>query len=350
MTTTPPIRTGLIGFGLSGQIFHAPFLTHDPAYQLTAVVSSQKETVLEALPEVEVLPRSQDLFTRDDIDLVVVTTPNDQHFPLAEAALKAGKHVLLEKPSVTRQSHIDQLTSLATEQGLAFTVYQNRRFDGDFQYLRSLIESRELGALRHLDTRYDRFRPNTRDRWREHPVEGGGIFWDLGPHLLDQVLTLLGPPVDVYANLKQLRQGSQATDWFALQLTYPDFMVTVGSTPFEAGEVRRFNAQFDGGSWHCWGMDPQEEALRGGQLPGDRNYPAAGSAQRGQLANAEARQPVDVPTGDYRQFFAELASAIRLGTPPPVTHDQARQLIYLMTLAEQSAAEGRTLPWTFETS
>lgn len=347
MTTPLPIRTGLIGFGLSGQVFHAPFLSYNPDYQLAAVVSSQTELVLNALPDVDVLPNSDDLINRDDIDLVVITAPNDQHFPLAEAALKAGKHVLVEKPSVTRQVHIDELTSLSTKLGLVFTVYQNRRFDGDFQYLRSLIESQELGTLRHLDTRFDRFRPQPKDRWREQAVEGGGIFWDLGPHLLDQVLTLLGPPKEVYANLKQLRQGSEATDWFALQLTYPGCMVSVGSTPFEAGDMRRFDAQFDGGSWHCWGLDPQEEALRTGQLPGDRDYPSAGSPQRGQLANDDARQSVDVPSGDYRQFFAELAAAIHTGAPPPVTANQARQLVYLLTLAEQSAAKGRTLPWSF---
>ena len=347
MTTTTPIRTGLIGFGLSGQVFHAPFLSHDADYQLAAVVSSQTERVQDALPDVDVMPRSEDLIHRNDIDLVVITAPNDQHFPLAQAALKAGKHVLVEKPSVTRQAHIDQLTELATKQGLVFTAYQNRRFDGDFQYLKTLIESRELGMLRHLDTRFDRFRPQPKDRWREKAVEGGGIFWDLGPHLLDQVLALLGPPTEVYANLKQLRQGSEATDWFAIQLTYPDCMVSVGSTPFEAGEMRRFNAQFDGGSWHCWGLDPQEEALRAGQQPSDRDYPSAGSPQRAQLANGEAWQPIDVPSGDYRHFFSELAAAIHNGTPPPVTAEQARQLVYLLTLAEQSAAQGHTLPWNF---
>lgn len=340
-----PIRTGLIGFGLSGQIFHAPFLQHDPGFELAAVVSRQQDTVQAKAPGADVLTSTEALLERSDIELVVITTPNALHFDQARAALEAGKHVLLEKPAVTRLEHMDTLITLAASRNLVLTVYQNRRFDGDFQYLRTLSQRADLGTLRHLDMRFDRFRPQPRDRWREQDVEGGGIFWDLGPHLMDQALQLLGPPKSLFARLRSLRAGSAATDWFDLQLSYPDAEVTLGSSPFEAGEMRRFNARFDGGSWQCWGLDPQEEALRAGQMPGSRDYPAKGTAQWARLADGSAIQSVAVPHGDYRQFFAQLAQSIRAGGPPPVLTSEARALIYALNLAEQSSREQQVVDW-----
>ena len=344
--TPTPIRTGLIGFGLSGQVFHAPFLLNDPAFTLAAVVSRQTEKIRELAPAAEPVATLEALLSRDDIELVVITTPNELHYPQAKAALAAGKHVLLEKPAVTRIEQMEELTALAAAQQRVLTVFQNRRFDGDFQYLAALIQRKALGALRHLDIRFDRFRPQPRDRWREKNVEGGGIFWDLGPHLMDQALQLLGPPQQISACLRTLRANSEATDWFAVQLRYPQAQVTLGSTPFEAGDMRRFNARFDAGSWQCWGLDPQEAALRAGQSPGDKNYPDKGEAQQARLSDGDVQQTVAVPKGDYAAFYAQLGHAIREDGTPPVTPAEAKSLLVALQLAEQSAREGRVLDWS----
>lgn len=340
-----PIRTGLIGFGLSGRVFHAPFLGTAADYELIAVASSQPDVVASLAPQAEVEGTAQALIARDDIELIVITAPNDQHFTLARAALEAGKHVLLEKPAVTRLEHMQTLANLAQQQARVLTVYQNRRYDGDFQYLQALVQDGTLGELRHLDTRFDRFRPEPRQRWREQPGEGSGIFWDLGPHILDQVLLLLGPPESVYANLRPLRAGSEVTDWFEVQLNYPDAVVVAGSTPYEAGDMRRFNARFERGSWQCWGLDPQEEALRAGQMPDHRLYPSEGRPQTAVLFNAEARTPIDVPAGEYRAFYGQLARAIRGDEPAPVTLTDAVALLHLLELCEQSSAEGQVVRW-----
>lgn len=346
MSSSSSIKTGLIGFGLSGQVFHAPFILQHPDMSLTAVSSRQQEQVQAVAPDATVFASAQDLIKRSDIDLVVITAPNDQHFPLARDALTAGKHVLLEKPSVTQLDQMDHLIELADARNRVLTVYQNRRFDGDFQHLSQLCgDTSQLGRLRHLDTRFDRFRPEPRDRWREQPGEGSGIFWDLGPHLLDQVLCLLGPPESLQARLRNLRTGSQTTDWFEVSLQYPHTEVVAGSTPFEAGDMRRFNARFDQGSWQCWGLDPQEAVLRDGIQPGDATYLTAGTLQSARTFGQTGVQDAQVASGDYRQFYDQLVSAVNGLAQPPVSLEHARQLVYLMNLAETSAQSGRQESW-----
>ena len=346
MPSTSTINTGLIGFGLSGQIFHAPFILQHPDMSLTAVSSRQQEQVQVIAPDAAVVAQAHDLIKRSDIDLVVITAPNDQHFPLAREALMAGKHVLLEKPSVTQLVQMDQLIELAEARNRVLTVYQNRRLDGDFQHLRQLCgDDSPLGTLRHLDTRFDRFRPEPRNRWREQPGEGSGIFWDLGPHLLDQVLCLLGPPESLQARLRNLRASSQTTDWFEVNLHYPHTEVVAGSTPFEAGDMRRFNARFDQGSWQCWGLDPQEAVLRDGVRPGEATYLTAGTLQSARTFGRSGVQDTPIGSGDYRQFYDQLFSAVNGQAQPPVSLEHARQLVYLMNLAETSARTGRQEIW-----
>ncbi|MFY0664904.1 MAG: Gfo/Idh/MocA family oxidoreductase [Natronospirillum sp.] len=341
------MRVGLIGFGLSGRIFHTPFVLDLPEFELTVVQSRQEASVHEIAPQARVVDNSTALLSDEDVDLVVITAPNELHFSLAQQALKAGKHVLLEKPAVTQLSQMEALTALAKQQDRVLTVYQNRRYDGDFLALKAMLESGELGALRHLDTRFDRFRPQPQQRWREQPGEGTGIFWDLGPHLLDQVLLLLGAPDSLQADLRILRNSGSTTDWFALQLNYGDCVVSVGSSPFEAGDMQRFNARFDLGGWQCWGLDPQEEALRQGQMPWAADYPSQGRAQHAVRCTADEQTPAVPEPGDYRHFYRQLARAIQDGASAPVSTEHACALIYTMNLAEQSAAEQRTLPWEY---
>lgn len=346
--THSTIKTGLIGFGLSGRIFHAPFILDHPDFQLTAVNSRQAEAVAELAPEARVVASAEALLADDDLDLIVITAPNALHFPLAEAALLAGKHVLLEKPSVTELAQMETLATLAQRQGKVLTVYQNRRFDGDFQTLRELVSNGSLGSLKHLDTRFDRFRPTPQQRWREQPGVGTGIFWDLGPHILDQVLHLLGTPQRLHATLRTLRDGGTTTDWFEVQLDYGDKVVHLGSTPFEAGPMRRFAARFEGGSWHAWGLDPQEAALRAGQMPWHPDYPSQGAAQTADLSDAQGTQSQALASGHYRAFYHQLADAILGRGPAPVSLTEACQLVYGLQLAEQSSAEGRWLDWQYQ--
>lgn len=349
---TTPIQTGLIGYGLSGRIFHAPFIESSDGFELGGVNSRNPEAVLAKHPHVKVNAESRALLDDPDLELIVITAPNPLHFPLARDALLAGKHVLLEKPAVTRLEHMEALAKLAHGNDLVLSVYQNRRYDGDFLRLRQLIDSRDLGGLKHLDSRYDRFRPHPQKRWREQPGEGSGIFWDLGPHLIDQALTLFGPPDSLTARLRILRDASETVDWFDVQLHYRQFEVHLGSTPFEAGRMRRFNARFDRGSWQCWGLDPQEEALRADQMPWDPTYPDRGATQQADLTRLDQDDRITATqespaAGDYRWYYQTLYRAIREGGPAPVSLSDACALLYTMERAEESSNRGKTLKWQY---
>ncbi|BFM50159.1 Gfo/Idh/MocA family oxidoreductase [Marinomonas sp. THO17] len=346
------IRVGLVGYGLSGQVFHAPFIAHDPNMTLAYVCTSKLQEVKSTWPEVKVVSQAEAIFLSADVDLVVITTPNQLHFSQAKMALENGKHVLLEKPSVTSIQEVEALCILAKQQERIFCVYQNRRFDGDLLRLKALIDSGELGTLKHLDSRFDRFRPFPQSRWREQPGVGTGIFWDLGPHLLDQALFLFGPPVWVQASIDRLREGSVTHDWFEVELGYQDKRIRLASTPFEAGAMRRFNARFDGGSWHCVGLDPQEEALRAGQMPWQQDFPSQGAAQQITRYVAHSQDQIEVieevaTQGQYADFYVQLSAAILRNALPPVSMEQACQLVYLLCLAEQSAETGQRVSWHY---
>ncbi len=346
------IRVGLIGFGLSGRIFHAPFVMNDPEMELVCVCTSQSKDVTEFAPEARIVSTAEAVFQADDVDLVVITTPNVLHFDQAMLALESGKHVLLEKPSVTSVNEIEALCTLSKQKGLVFCVYQNRRFDGDFERLKTLLASGELGELKHLDSRFDRFRPLPQVRWREEPGVGAGIFWDLGPHLFDQALSLLGTPDWVQASIDTLREGAQTPDWFELELGYGKTRVRLGHTSFEAGEVRRFNARFTKGSWQCIGLDPQEEALRAGQMPWEGNFPSKGENQTIQRFRAPDQLTIEAMSesataGEYVEFYAQLRKAILAEGEAPVSLVDACHLVYGLCLAEESAKRGQRLPWRY---
>ncbi|QUX97943.1 oxidoreductase [Marinomonas sp. CT5] len=346
------IRVGLIGFGLSGRVFHTPFVMNDPDMEMAYVCSSKADEVRAILPDVSVVSSAESVFAAPDVDLVVITTPNVLHFDQAKQALENGKHVLLEKPSVTRLSQIEALCTLAKQNGLVFCVYQNRRFDGDFLRLKALIESGELGKLKHLDSRFDRFRPTVQARWREEPGVGTGIFWDLGPHLLDQALSLFGTPKWLHASIDKVREGSQTHDWFEVELGYDNKRIRLASTPFEAGEMRRFNARFTKGSWQCVGLDPQEEALRAGQMPWQDDFPSQATQQKITRFVAHAEDNIEsiqeeATQGHYDEFYAQLRDAILGKGDAPVSMEQACHLIYLIGLAEQSAESGQRMSWNY---
>ena len=218
--TDAPIRTALIGYGFAGKTFHVPLLHATEGLTLTHIVSSRPDAVHADLPDVVVVPDVDALLARHDVDLVVIAAPNDQHTPLARAALRAGRHVVVDKPFTLGLAEARELRDLAAETGRVLRVFQNRRFDSDFLGIAELVRSGRLGDVVHLESRIDRFRPTVRDRWREAAVPGGGIWFDLGPHLVDQALLLFGVPERVDADLAALRPGAPVEDWAHLSLIH----------------------------------------------------------------------------------------------------------------------------------
>src|SRR6195952_5025482 len=234
------LRVGLIGYGYAGKTFHAPLISAVPALELAAVASSDAAKVHADWPGLTVHATPAELIARDDLDLVVIATPNDTHHPLARAALRAGRHVVVDKPFTVTLADARELVALASERGRVLSVFHNRRWDGDFLTLRRLVADGALGRVVEMSSRHDRFRPEVRPRWRERAEPGAGLWFDLGPHLLDQALQLFGHPRAITLARDLTRDGALADDWFHASLRYDRLHVQLHAGMLVADSGPRF--------------------------------------------------------------------------------------------------------------
>lgn len=338
------IRTGLIGYGLGGSAFHAPLIEAVPGLELAAVVSSRGERVKSAHPGAAVLAEPDALFADPAIDLMVISTPNDTHVPLAEAALRAGKHVVLDKPLSPRPEQGEALIALAQAQGRVLSVFHNRRWDGDFLTVQRLIDEERLGTVMLYEAHWDRFRPAIKPGWREAPGEGAGLFLDLGPHLIDQALQLFGRPEAVTADIAIQREAAQVDDYFDVTLHYGERRAILSAASLVVANRPRFAVHGSGGSFVKFGLDPQEVALRAGGRADDPRHGLDDPAQFGVLTLPDgACETIETERGDYRRFYAGVAAAIADGAAVPVDPADGVLGLRLIALARQSSAEGRRL-------
>ncbi len=336
---TETIQVGLVGYGFASQVFHAPLIQATPGLTLAAVASSDAAKVTEALPSVAVEADPEALCARKEIDLVVIPTPNETHYPLARAALEAGKHVVVDKPFTLDLAEARALKALAEAQGKCLSVFHNRRWDSDFLTLQALLAEGSLGRVTRLESRFDRFRPEVRDRWRESPRPGGGIWYDLGPHLLDQALVLFGTPRAILLDLASRRDGARVDDEFTALLDYEGLSVELKAGTLVAEETPRWRVHGTRGSYVKFGLDPQEERLKAGDSPS----PGWGQDAPGRLCLAtEAGEPVsrEHPSlpGDYLAYYRGVAAALRGEGDLPVSVEEA---IAVMALLEAGLTSHR---------
>lgn len=344
----PALRVGLIGYGYAGQTFHAPLIAGVPGLQLAAVSSRDAARVHADWPGVEVLPDAHALIARADLDLVVIASPNDSHHPLARAALAAGRHVVVDKPFTLTLAEARELTALADARGRLLSVFHNRRWDSDFLTLRALIGRGELGRVVHLESAFDRFRPLVRDRWRESAAPGAGLWFDLGPHLLDQALQLFGAPQGIALDQAVLREGGRSDDWFQARLRYPGLRVVLRASMLAAAASPRFVVHGTQGSWFKQGLDPQEDALKAGARP---TWPAAPDwgvdAQPSQLTRPSGdtmrTEPMAMLPGCHGTFYAGVRDALRGAGDNPLPPEQACAVMDWLERGRRSAREGREL-------
>jgi predicted dehydrogenase len=342
------LGVGLIGYGTAGRGLHAPLIQATPGMELLAVASGQPERVQADLPDVEALPRATQLLARSDIDLVVIATPNDTHYPLAKAALAAGKHVVVEKPFTVSLSEARMLRAQAEGAERLLSVFHNRRWDSDFLTLQALLEGGTLGRVVALESRLDRFRPGVTDRWREQHKPGGGIWFDLGPHLLDQVRLLFGMPKAILLELATVRDGAEVDDDFLCLLEYDGLRVTLQASSLVAEPTPRFRVHGSGGSYLAFGIDPQEQRLRAGEAVVGAD--AAGNrAPPGQLTRLEqegeapvVREHPSLP-GDWSRYHAGIVETLLHRAPPPVSLDEAMEVMTLLEAGLDSYRQGRWL-------
>jgi scyllo-inositol 2-dehydrogenase (NADP+) len=331
MTLEPPmIRVGLLGHGQAGCVLHAPLIEAASDFRIAAVSTSRTASLAERrdAPRQETDPRA--VIEAEDVDLVVIATPNDTHADLAAAALRAGKHVVVDKPFTFSAAEADRLIELAQANRRVLTVFHNRRLDGDFLGVRRAVASGELGELSLFEARWDRFRPVPPQTWKNQP--GGGVLWDLGPHLVDQALQLFGPPQSVTADLARQRQGAGADDYFELTLKYDAFRCIVSAACVVAAARPRFAVHGTRASFLTFGVDPIEAALHARRHPADPDFANDLFIPAG-LVTAEGRQTRQLPAGDWVEFYRGVARAIREGFPPPVDPREARDVIALIEAA-----------------
>ncbi len=345
MNNSTNLKVGIVGYGFATATFHAPLILATEGLTLLCIASSNAARVQQALPSVAVASSPAALFANADIDLVVIATPNDTHYPLAAAALEAGKHVVIDKPFTLDVAQARSLIRLAERQDRRLSVFHNRRWDGDFLTVASLIDSGELGALRHFESHFDRYRPHVQDRWRESAVDGGGLWYDLGIHLADQALQLFGRPRAVWLDLQRQRDGAVADDWFHAVLQYDRLRVILHASALTAVPAPRYVLHGTSGSFIKHGLDTQEAALKRGEKPGSALWgddPLQGTLTLGQPELAQA-VPYPGRPGDYTVFYAAMRDAIKLGTAPPVTAESACDAMEIIELGLESARSGRVM-------
>jgi len=321
------VGVGLIGYGLGGAVFHAPRIQAEPRLRLHAVVTSRADQVRRDLPGVAVVATAGELLEDPAVELVVVATPNAVHHRLAAAALRAGRHVVVDKPFTLTTAEADELIELAAAADRRLSVFHNRRWDGDFLTVRRGVEDGVLGEVTTFVSRYDRFRPVPKGSWKEAAVPGSGLLWDLGPHLIDQALVLFGPPRTVWADLGVQRPGVEAVDYVHLVLGYGRRRAVLHAGMLVRDPGPRFEVHGDRGSLVTWGLDqPEVKATLTGEV--------AGQELRGRLAG--------VPDG-HGSFYAAMAAAVAGEGPVPVAPTDARAVVAVIEHALASARDGRVV-------
>jgi len=342
------INTGIIGYGMSAQVFHAPFIHANPNFKISKIVERHKQKSKEEYPYIDVVSSADDLFQDESIQLVVITTPNESHYSLAKNALSAGKHVIIEKPLTITSKEANDLISIANDNGLILSVYQNRRWDGDFLTVKKILNQGSLGKLVEYESHFDRFRNYFKpDAWREKNVPGSGILYDLGPHLIDHALQLFGNPNEVTADIHIQREGGQTDDHFEVKLHYDQLKVTLKAGMLVREPSPRFLLYGTQGTFIKYGLDPQEADSKSGMSPLHPNWGVDDQSNWGTLNTningLHFRGKIETLRGCYQKFYENIYEVITNKKTLAVKPEEARNVIKIIEFAFQSSREKKTI-------
>lgn len=346
------IRTAIIGYGLSGRVFHAPFIDVVEGYDLTKISTSRPESIAmieERYPVTAVVPDGKSIIDDPEIDLVIVTSPNTDHFRWSREALLAGKHVVVEKPFTVNVEEADELIEIAQRQQKILTVYHNRRFTSDTRTVKKLLESGLLGDIVDYESHFDRYRINPRPNgaWREQSLPGSGIFYDLGSHLIDQALWFFGMPQAVTAEINNQRSWALTDDHFDLRLHYATFTATLKSGMICRIPGPTYMLHGTNGSFVKYGLDIQEATLDGGAIPQGKDWGKEPESIWGSIdaeyKGVKIKGKLESEQGDYRDYFINLRDAINGKEEIAVKPEEARNVMRIIEIAFQSSREKRTI-------
>jgi scyllo-inositol 2-dehydrogenase (NADP+) len=345
------IEVGLVGFGLAGRAFHASVIRAVPGLHLAAILQRRGNEAAEKYPDVRIVRNLEELLAIQEIRLVVIATPNDTHYPFARQCLAAGRDVVVDKPFTTTLEEAQLLVQFAKDTDRLLTVYQNRRYDGDFQAIRQLVAEGALGRIVRFETAYDRYRPQLKPgAWRETQRPGSGILFDIAPHLLDHALVLFGLPEAITADVRAERENAVADDAFDITLHYPNAMRAVLRSSILAAAPRpRFVLFGTHGSFVKQTFDPQENNLRHGSIPADTSWGEEPEENWGVLTvpagDTFTRRRIPSASCDYRDYYANVRDAILGRAPLAVTPEWVLNIMRLLELARESSQKRCTIPW-----
>jgi len=339
-----PITTALLSYGMSGKVFHAPLLAAHAGFDLSAIVERKSSTAAERYPAVRSVRSVESILNDRAIELVIVNTPNETHYDFTTRVLESGKHAVVEKPFSVTTKEADKLIALSHKVGKVLTVFQNRRWDGDFLTVKKIIDAKLLGEVVEFELHYDRFRnyiePNS---WKEIDAPGTGILYNLGSHMLDQVLVLFGMPLEVDARLGVQRPGGKVQDFYDIRLQYERFHVIVKSSYLVREPGPRYSIHGTEGSFVKYGLDPQEQTLTDGITPGGAGWGVEPKTSWGKLNSTvkgvHVEGSVETLNGNYLSFYDSVYNSVREGGSPAVKAEESRDVIKLIEACGESNAK-----------
>lgn len=335
---TKIINTALAAFGMSGKIFHAPFLDVHKGFQLKKVLERTKKKAHNNYPYIQSIESYDEILADSSIDLIVVNTPDTLHYPMAKKALEAGKHVIVEKPFVLNTTHGVELMQLAEKQKKMLSVYQNRRWDGDFLTVKKIIEENQIGKIVEFESCISRFRNTLRNNsWKEEC--NTGTIYNLSTHIIDQVITLFGIPDRISAHLRKLRKNSKIDDWNFIQFFYQERIVTLRASYLHFAPMPRFVLHGMQGSYIQQNTDPQEEQLQNNVKPNSPNY-GTNKENTGKIFTENKILEKETLKGNYLGYYNDIYETITTGKPPSVTAQQALKVIEIIELCYKSNQKG----------
>jgi predicted dehydrogenase len=319
-------------------VFHAPLISATPGLSLSVIGTTQADSAASAYPDARIVPDRLAAVRHPDTDLVVIATPNDSHAPLADAALRAGKHVVVDKPFTVTVAEASALVATASEAGRIVSVFQNRRWDSDYLGIAREIAMGRIGEVVEFRSEIGRYRPVVRDRWRERAGPGSGLWYDIGPHLVDQALMLFGPPETVHADLRITREGGTATDWFQVRLGYGPKRAVLGSSLTATEPPPRFIVRGTTGTITKRGGDSQEDQLVRGEAPGAPGW--GHDPDPLVLVSEGSGAPIEIaaPPGNYLAYYSSLRDAIADEGEAPVTPVQATMVMEIIEAGIRSSS------------
>lgn len=342
------INVALCSYGMSGKVFHAPLITAEAGLHLHTILQRSDTSALANYPHINLVKTFEEIINNPDIDVVVVNTPNEFHYAMASTALNAGKHVVVEKPFTLNISEGKKLIALAREKNKVLSVFQNKRLESDHLDVNNIIQSGQLGRIIEMEWHYDRYRAIiTHKRWKEDNLPGSGTWFDLGIHMVDSMLCMLGKPVAVYADMRSLRRADGATDYFNVYFHYADMRVLLRSNTYVSEKGATVSVHGDKGSFLKFGQDVQEGQLSKGILPGMKGWAQPQDDNYGiltvQTPTGSVRTFTPGKTGCYERFYENIVAAINGQASLDFSPEQSLLGIELLLAAEESWRQRRLI-------